>query len=238
MIIEQKATKESELHGRQSGSLAWKLSRGETDEDDVTNGSIFEINQQECEHGSILIEYNSVKDVYYRNRIEENKKNGWIDRVNSCSNVQRKVERDWKMTYLSRKYLNSDGIIAWSFQFKPQLAQSYRFHQIQIQCPSTTFDQHAKVRCQLQIVNQQPIDLQQNNLHSNSMFEYTFNGNDESIEDCRLIFKIILSSTNDNNDENAWQKAQLFRQSIEQTSEEDHSHFLTINLVIIPKVNK
>jgi len=40
MIIEQKATKESELHGRQSGSLAWKLSRGETDEDDVTNGFI------------------------------------------------------------------------------------------------------------------------------------------------------------------------------------------------------
>jgi hypothetical protein len=32
MLTEQKTTKESELHGRQSGSLAWKLSRGETDQ--------------------------------------------------------------------------------------------------------------------------------------------------------------------------------------------------------------
>jgi hypothetical protein len=31
MLTEQKITKESELHGRQSGGLAWKLSRGETD---------------------------------------------------------------------------------------------------------------------------------------------------------------------------------------------------------------
>ena len=32
MLTEQNATKESELHGRQSGSLAWKLSRRETDQ--------------------------------------------------------------------------------------------------------------------------------------------------------------------------------------------------------------
>jgi hypothetical protein len=32
MLSEQKITKESELHGRQSGSLAWKLSRGEIDQ--------------------------------------------------------------------------------------------------------------------------------------------------------------------------------------------------------------
>jgi hypothetical protein len=32
MLNEDKMTKESELHGRQSGSLAWKLSRGETDQ--------------------------------------------------------------------------------------------------------------------------------------------------------------------------------------------------------------
>jgi hypothetical protein len=32
MLNEEKSTKESELHGRQSGSLAWKLSRRETDQ--------------------------------------------------------------------------------------------------------------------------------------------------------------------------------------------------------------
>lgn len=163
MLTEQKATKESEFHGRQSGSLAWKLSRGETDEDDITNGFSFEINQQECEKGSILIEYNSVKDVYYRNQIEENKKSGWIDRVNSCSNIQRKIERDWKMVYLSRKYLNSNGFLSWSIQLNPQQAKSYRFDRIQIQYSSTTFDQHAKVHCQLQIGDDSTIDLPQSN---------------------------------------------------------------------------
>ncbi len=33
MLTVQNNTKESELHGRQSGSLAWKLSRGETDQE-------------------------------------------------------------------------------------------------------------------------------------------------------------------------------------------------------------
>jgi hypothetical protein len=32
MLNEQKTAKDSELHGRQSGSLAWKLARGETDQ--------------------------------------------------------------------------------------------------------------------------------------------------------------------------------------------------------------
>ncbi len=32
MLSEDKLIKESELHGRQSGSVAWKLARGETDQ--------------------------------------------------------------------------------------------------------------------------------------------------------------------------------------------------------------
>ena len=163
MLREQKETKESELHGRQSGSLAWKLSRGETDDNDMTNGYIYHVDQQECEKGSILIEYNSVKDVYYRNKTEENKKDGWIDRVYSCSNIQRKVERDWKMVYLSRKQLNSNGFLSWSIQLKPEQGKSYRFDKILIQCPSTTFDQHAKVLCQLQIGDDSVVDLPQSN---------------------------------------------------------------------------
>ncbi|CAF3459573.1 unnamed protein product, partial [Rotaria socialis] len=77
MLNEEKLTKESELHGRQSGSLGWKLARGETDQqDDITNGFIYFINNEECDKGFISIEYNSVLDKYYRNEIEENKKDG------------------------------------------------------------------------------------------------------------------------------------------------------------------
>ena len=46
MLKEQNTAKESELHGRQSGSLTWKLSRGETDQEVKTNLSCYLINQQ------------------------------------------------------------------------------------------------------------------------------------------------------------------------------------------------
>jgi len=55
-----------------------------------------------------------------------------------------------------------------------------------------------------------------------------------SLSNFRIGFKIILTSSNDNNDDNAWQKLQLFRQSIEQT-ENDKSHFLKINVTIQKK---
>jgi hypothetical protein len=56
-----------------------------------------------------------------------------------------------------------------------------------------------------------------------------------SLSNLRIGFKIILTSSNDNNDDNAWQKAQLFRQSIDQISDDDKSHFLRINLTILKK---
>jgi hypothetical protein len=174
---------------------------------------VYSIENAECEKGSIVIEYNSVLDKYFRNKIEENKIDGWTDKVYSCSNIQRKVERDWKMVYLSRKQLNSNGIISWCIHFKPEQEESYQFHRITIQCASTTFDQHAKILCQLQIGDEQIIDIPQSiylsdltedvsfyyNLDSSSLFEYTIN---EKIN--RIGFKIILSSSNDNN---AWEKA-------------------------------
>ncbi|CAM4820066.1 unnamed protein product [Rotaria magnacalcarata] len=233
MLNEEKLTKESELHGRQSGSLGWKLARGETDQqDDITNGFIYFINNEECDKGFISIEYNSVLDKYYRNEIEENKKDGLIDKVYSCSNIQRKIENDWKMVYLSRKQLNQSGIISWAIQFNSEQEELYRFHKINIQCPSTSFDQYAQISCQLQLGDEQVIVLPQN---LNSSFEYIVEQTKHSLSNIRIQFKVILTSSNDNNDDNAWQKAQLFRQSIEQTSENDQSHFLRINATIIKK---
>ena len=119
------------------------------------------MNDEECEKGLIRIEYNSVKDQYYRNEIEEKKKDGWIDRIYSTSNIQRKTERDWKMVYLSRKQLNSNGIMSWTMQLKDEQEKIYRFDRISIQCPSKTFDEHAKILCQLQIGDRLTIDLSQ-----------------------------------------------------------------------------
>ncbi|UJR10898.1 hypothetical protein I4U23_015086 [Adineta vaga] len=228
MLQEAKSTKESELHGRQSGSLTWKLSRKEADqEDDITTGYIYSVTNRECTNGSITIDYNSVVDKYFRNGIEEEKTDGWIDRIYSCSNIQRKVERDWKMVYLSRKQIHKNGFISWIIQLKPEEEQIYRFDRIKIQCPTITFDQHSEILWQLQIGDDKIIDISPT---SNSLFEYTINTKIN-----RISFKIILSNLNDNNDDNAWQKAQLFRHSTEQTTNDDQSHFLKIIVTIVEK---
>lgn len=72
-------------------------------------------------------------------------------------------------------------------------------------------------------------------LDANSTFEYTFNEQSNSSANGRISFRIILSSTNDQNDTNAWQKAQLFRHSIENVADDDRTHFLRLNLTIQKK---
>ncbi|CAF1238843.1 unnamed protein product [Adineta steineri] len=103
MLNKEKSTKESELHGKQSGSPAWKLSRGERDQ-------------------------------------QKQKKDEWIDRLYVCSNIQRKIEKDWKMVYLCREHLHTNGILSWTIQLKPEEEKFYQFHHITIQCPTKAFD--------------------------------------------------------------------------------------------------
>lgn len=73
------------------------------------------------------------------------------------------------------------------------------------------------------------------NLDSNCAFEYTIDERENSLSNARIEFQAELSNSNDNNDNNAWQKAQLFRQSIEQISHNDQSHFLQISATIVKK---
>jgi hypothetical protein len=49
-------------------------------------------------------------------------------------------------------------MISWVIQLQEKV---YRFQKINIQCPSVTFDEHAKILCQLQIGDQLTIDLPQ-----------------------------------------------------------------------------
>ncbi|CAF3518145.1 unnamed protein product, partial [Rotaria sp. Silwood2] len=65
--------------------------------------------------------------------------------------------------------LNQNEIFSWSLQFKSGQELLYQLHRINIQCPSTTFDQYAPIICQLQFEDPLTIDLPHN---SNSSFEY------------------------------------------------------------------
>ncbi|CAF4731159.1 unnamed protein product, partial [Rotaria magnacalcarata] len=63
---------------------------------------------------------------------------------------------------------------------------------------------YAQISCQLQLGDEQVIVLPQN---SNSSFEYIVEQTKHSLSNIRIQFKVILTSSNDNNDDNAWQKA-------------------------------
>ncbi len=55
------------------------------------------------------------------------------------------------------------------------------------------------------------------------------------MEHLRLSLIATLTSSNDHSDNDAWKKAQLFRQSIEQTSHDEQLHQLQINITIVDR---
>lgn len=95
--------KDQEHVGRSSGSLDWRLSRGETHAaDDIKH--IWIINNEDASGNSITLRYSSSVDQYeYITTKNKIVKNGWKSGIFEQEQVFRKEEKDWKMTYLARK---------------------------------------------------------------------------------------------------------------------------------------
>jgi len=98
LMQEKESSSLSEPQGRQSGSLAWRLSRGETG---GVKSVVWRPNEGEIAAGVFCLEYDVVKDRYWR-KVSEEEVKGWRNGVKESENVFRKVETDWKMTYLAR----------------------------------------------------------------------------------------------------------------------------------------
>ena len=208
-------------------------------------GFVFLLTDEECERGSFTLEYNSVTDRYFRNGIEETRTEGWKDRLFSSTNLQRKIERDWKMVYLSRQTSSTKGILSWRFVLDTNLGNTYRIHRISVQCPTKTFDPSAQIHCQLQFGNGFHRDLPSGlfllflpslccsiprvDLDLSSPCECFLDDDLTGASLSPITFQVTLATDNDSTDDNAWQKAQLFRQSIDRSSSEDHSHYFRIH---------
>ena len=222
MLTERRPTKESELIGRQSGSTDWRVGRGES-----PPSFSYQIEPSDCQRGQFLVEYNSVSDGYSLNGREEEKNVGWSSRLHSFSNVQRKVERDWKRVYLSREHLHSPGRLSWHFQLQPACRSSHRISHFTLQCPTHRFDEHGQLQCQLKLADGTSRELLLD--PSTQRFTSSFVDGEEEEEE-ELLVEVLLNSSNDANDLNAWQKTQLCRQSTSSTSEDDRSQLLIIEL--------
>lgn len=103
-VIFRKAS-DADKKGRTSGSLAWRLERGEVDDQ---HSPFTWILDETVEPDSVNIKYSATRDYYeisYSKKNEDffNKVQGWKSGVFATAGIFRKEEKDWKMAYLCRK---------------------------------------------------------------------------------------------------------------------------------------
>uniref|UniRef100_A0A4W6FQJ5 Peptide-N(4)-(N-acetyl-beta-glucosaminyl)asparagine amidase n=1 Tax=Lates calcarifer TaxID=8187 RepID=A0A4W6FQJ5_LATCA len=118
-FISPKTPKPGELGGRNSGSLAWRIARGET----RAAGYVFTPTEQEKNDRLLHVCYSLIQS--------------WDQCVWRKESVFRKVENDWQMVYIARTEGSSMGRISWKFDVAPVgmkiksvsvMARSQTFH--------------------------------------------------------------------------------------------------------------
>lgn len=94
-----------EKQGRISGSLAWRLERGEAG-DNISDNYIWTPTENDLKSNQISIKYSPSSDAYVKlnknNDVIETLKK-WESGVNFSRGVFKKTEQDWKMVYICRK---------------------------------------------------------------------------------------------------------------------------------------
>jgi peptide-N4-(N-acetyl-beta-glucosaminyl)asparagine amidase len=182
---------EHELKGRSSGSLSWRLERGETN---VSNFYVFNPSDQEQSAKQFNVRYSCAKDVYERLisasgaiKVFESIKE-WKSCLYLSENVFRKIEHDHKMAYLSRNEDSTTGMIQWKFDFSDMTIKT-----IDLKLDTKTF--HSGV------IVTEFLDSSDSVLSSK----------EQLIGASRFSIRIKLSG---GNGDCAWQHAQVFRESL------------------------
>ncbi|CAI4229909.1 unnamed protein product [Auanema sp. JU1783] len=120
--------------GRTTGSEDWRVQRGETGASPKKRQQIvLRPNDKELATGEMRIRYNCSTDVYTRG---EDKIKGWASYIYKSKNVMRKVENDWKVTYLCRKEGKEEGEITWAVDLTGVKGKSARLRI----CGAQTFE--------------------------------------------------------------------------------------------------
>ena len=102
MLAKSESLSAEESQGRQSGSLAWRLSRHETKIEESKNYVIVP-SDLEKENLVLDLQYDIRQDTYCRKSNRDEKIKTWTAMVFEVENMFKKDEHDWKMTYLARK---------------------------------------------------------------------------------------------------------------------------------------
>jgi hypothetical protein len=101
---DQSKLKKEELLGRESGSAAWRLARGEMGlgiEKFCSN--VWKLTEDEKKAKVFHLEYDVAEDVYVRRSNGGERVVGWQNGLAECEDVIRKEEFDWGQIYLARR---------------------------------------------------------------------------------------------------------------------------------------
>ncbi|KAK4826775.1 hypothetical protein QYF61_011402 [Mycteria americana] len=195
-FISPKMPKPGEYGGRTSGSMAWRIARGEIGPE-KRKEVIFIPSEKEKTSKLFHLIYNIVEDSYTRISNNNEKISGWETGVWKAESIWRKVETDWKMVYLARKEGSSSASISWKFECK---SVGLKIDNISIRASSQTF-QSGRVKWRLCSPTAEIALIGDKNLCSYS----DFSGATE------VMLGAIL---NGGDGEAAWQHTQLFRDSL------------------------
>uniref|UniRef100_A0A3Q0RFA6 Peptide-N(4)-(N-acetyl-beta-glucosaminyl)asparagine amidase n=1 Tax=Amphilophus citrinellus TaxID=61819 RepID=A0A3Q0RFA6_AMPCI len=206
-FISPKKPKAGELGGRSSGSLAWRLARGETRESDdkastQAVGFVFTPTEKEKTDRILHVRYSASKDQYCRVSNGSETIQNWYQCVWRKESIFKKVENDWQMVYLARTEGSSTGRISWKFDFAPA---GLKIKSVSVMASSQTF--HSGKACWHLESGQFTTDFS----GDGSMQSFpSLSGSSEFIVAAELSGGI---------GETAWQHSQLFRQSLKETEE-------------------
>lgn len=215
-FISPKKPKAGELGGRNSGSLAWRIARGETRGAEAgppqqAAGFVFTPTEAEKSGKLLHVRYNASKDQYCRLSNNSEVTDNWDRCVWSKESVFRKVENDWQMVYIARTEGSSTGKISWKFDFAPA---GMTIKSISVMSKSQTFHS-GKISWHLQTDQTKTPFLGDGTLRSFP----ALSGSSELT---------VTAEVSGGDGETSWQHSQLFRQSLKET--EEHSFEIRVCL--------
>ncbi|XP_075171385.1 peptide-N(4)-(N-acetyl-beta-glucosaminyl)asparagine amidase isoform X1 [Anomaloglossus baeobatrachus] len=199
-FMSPKTPKPGELGGRVSGSVAWRVARGEAGLQ--AKNVIFVPSEKEKADKRFHLQYNIVDDRYTRVSNNSEVISGWENGVWVTESISRKVENDWKMVYLARTEGASSAKIVWKFE---SASVGLSIESISVRTSSQTFHT-GSITWQLRSLDTQVEVHADAALHSYSQFN---NASD-------IVLEANLCG---GEGDTAWQHTQLFRESLSATEQ-------------------
>lgn len=124
-FFSQRSANDEEGQGRTSGSLQWRLARGETTTS--TDSYVFKPTENEKKTLSIEVWYSCSTDKYIRKSDEGKVIEGWKSLVYKNMGILRKEEFDWKMAYLAREEGRKESEVTWKFDISGKKAEYWDY---------------------------------------------------------------------------------------------------------------